>query len=271
MRVFVTRRVRFSAAHSYQNLPQVGTDAAVANGLKGTCKIHGHNYVVDLTCAGELDATGMVVNITEIDVVLKGLLAPLDQSFLEEDFPNVAWGLPTTENLARWIWMNCDGKLPNGQLVSVRVQETDNLWSEYRGSEKREVFVTKSYEFAAAHRLHSRKLSDEDNLLVFGKCNNPHGHGHNYGLDITIRGIVDERTGMACDIGTFDEIVNTRIINRFDHKHLNLDLPEFADVNPTSENIAVVIWNLLKPEFAESLYKVRVRETERNSFEYYGE
>ncbi len=271
MRVYVTRRARFSAAHSYQNLP-AETPGGSRSGLKAPGAIHGHNYTVDLTCAGQLDGrTGMVVNITEIDTVLKTVLEPLDQSFLEEDHPEVAWGLPTTENLARWIWRECEGKIPPVALTSVRVQETEDLWSEFRGDREGLLLVTRSYEFAAAHRLHSALLSDEENLEVFGKCNNPNGHGHNYALEITAQGEVDPVTGMACNISELDQLVDEAVLKRFDHKHLNLDLPEFLEVNPTSENLAIVIWNILAPRMEGALHRVRVRETERNYFDYMGE
>lgn len=155
MIVYVTRRVRFSAAHSYENIPS----NLLQNGrMVNSGRIHGHNYVVDLTCKGAVtQPTGMVVNITEIDAVLKGLLMPLDQSYLERDHPDTAWGIPTTENLARWVWHECDGKIPSVKLHTVKVLETDTLWSEYTGKANM-AYLTRSYEFAAAHRLHCAEL-----------------------------------------------------------------------------------------------------------------
>lgn len=271
MRVHIRRRVRFSAAHSYENIPDDVFQSGAGIGLTRR-SVHGHNFTVDLSCSGQLDArTGMVVNITDVDRVLKGLLIPLHESFLERDHPAVAWGIPSTENLAVWIWRACEGRIPGARLERVRVWEDDFLWSDYMGDSGNTVYVTRAYEFAAAHRLHSPALSEEENCRIFGKCNNPNGHGHNYGLEVTVRGQVDPRSGLACRIGEIDAVVNECVVDRFDHRHLNLDLPEFAELNPTSENIAVVIWNLLRPRLGDQLHRVCVRETERNYFEYYGE
>lgn len=271
MIVQITRRARFSAAHSYQNMPENALPPLLRERARQGIP-HGHNYAVDITCRGRVDErTGMVLNVTELDRLLKEVLGPLDQSFLEREHPDVAWGLPTTENLCRWVWMRCLNHLSCVSITRVRVAESDILWSEYRGEPDMAVYMSRAYEFAAAHRLHSQELSSEENSRIFGKCNNPNGHGHNYGLEVTLRGIPSERTGMICDTGWLDGIVERCVISRFDHKHLNLDVSEFASLNPTSENLAAVIWNLLRPETGEMLYAVRIRETGRNSFDYYGE
>lgn len=266
--VYIRRRVRFSAAHSYQNMP-------LDNGLPGEQyrRIHGHNYTVDLTCKGTLDQkTGMVVNITRINRELRDILGPLDGSFLEQDHPEVAWGIPTTENLSVWIWQRMDCRIPGASLHLVEVREKEDLWASYLGEkDPMTVYVTRSFEFSAAHRLHSDCLSDEENLEVFGKCNNPNGHGHNYGLEVTVCGPLNPSRGTVCDIDQVDRIVMERVVERFDHKHLNFDVPEFQGINPTSENVAVVIWEIIFPELGDILHKVCVRETERNYFEYYGE
>lgn len=266
--VYIRRRVRFSAAHSYQNMPQ---GPGLPSGKYR--RIHGHNYIVNLTCRGELNQqTGMVVNITDINRELKSVTEPLDGSFLEQDHPQAAWGIPTTENLAVWIWQSLEGKIPGATLHLVEVKEKEDLWASYTGEkDPMKVYVTRTYEFSAAHRLHSDCLSDKENLEIFGKCNNPNGHGHNYGLEVTLSGDLDTSRGVVCDIDQVDEAVNTRVVNRFDHKHLNFDIPEFEGINPTSENVAVVIWEILFAELGDCLHKVCVRETERNYFEYYGE
>jgi 6-pyruvoyltetrahydropterin/6-carboxytetrahydropterin synthase len=134
------------------------------------------------------------------------------------------------------------------------------------------VLLTRTYEFSAAHRLHSIQLSDEENLELFGKCNNPYGHGHNYRLEITLQGEVDPRTGLMLDLGTLDQIVREEILSRYDHHNLNADLEEFRELNPTSENLVKVIWRRLERRLiSPALYKVTVRETDRNVFAYYGE
>jgi 6-pyruvoyltetrahydropterin/6-carboxytetrahydropterin synthase len=130
--------------------------------------------------------------------------------------------------------------------------------------------LTKRYRFAASHRLHNDELTDEENRRVFGKCNNPYGHGHNYALEVTVRGPVDARTGMICDLGELDAVVSREVLERFDHENLNT-LPEFADAVPTSEMLAQCIFDLLQRSFhAAEVHKVRLEETTQNAFEYAG-
>jgi 6-pyruvoyltetrahydropterin/6-carboxytetrahydropterin synthase len=131
------------------------------------------------------------------------------------------------------------------------------------------VRLTRKYHFCTAHRLHSEHLSNEENIALFGKCNNPYGHGHNYYLEVTVSGAPDPITGMITNITDLDQIVDKEIAEKFDHKHLNLDTEEFKDLNPTSENVAVVIWDLLSQKLP-NLFKIGLYETEKNYFEYYG-
>lgn len=131
------------------------------------------------------------------------------------------------------------------------------------------VAVYRKEHFNAAHRLHNDAWSEQENDRVFGKCNNPNYHGHNYDLVIKVTGEPDPATGYVIDLKMLSDIVNDKILVRFDHKNLNLDVPEFKTLNPTAENIAIVIYNLLRPEI-DSRFNVQVRlyETERNFVEY---
>ncbi len=132
-------------------------------------------------------------------------------------------------------------------------------------------YLTRRYMISASHRLHSDELSAEVNLRTYGKCNNPHGHGHNYFIEVTVSGQVDPVTGMVCNLVDIDSCVQQEIIERFDHQNLNT-LPEFSGQVPTTEVLAVVIFNILKQNFrAAHLEKVRLEETSMNSFEYAGE
>jgi 6-pyruvoyltetrahydropterin/6-carboxytetrahydropterin synthase len=132
------------------------------------------------------------------------------------------------------------------------------------------VFLTRRYWFSASHRLHNDQLSAEENQSVFGKCNNPYGHGHNYALEVTVSGPIDERTGMVCDLGELDATVEREVLARFDHENLNL-VPEFAGHIPSSENLAARIFEILQCSFrAAHLEKIRVEETSQNFFEYAG-
>ena len=131
------------------------------------------------------------------------------------------------------------------------------------------VAVFRKAHFNAAHRLHNPQWSDEKNQAVFGKCNNPSYHGHNYQLEVKVTGEVDPETGYVVDMKVLKDLIREHIEDRFDHKNLNLDTDEFKNVNPTAENIAVVIWNLLRDHLDDHLeLKIRLYETERNFVEY---
>lgn len=131
-------------------------------------------------------------------------------------------------------------------------------------------YLTKRYRFSASHRLHNEQMTAEENAATYGKCNNPHGHGHNYALEVTVSGQVDPRTGMVCDLGDLDAVVDREIVERFGHENLNM-LPQFAGKVPTSENLAAEVFNILRRELtAAHLEKVRLEETSLNSFEYAG-
>src|ERR1700690_1212780 len=108
--------------------------------------------------------------------------------------------------------------------------------------------LTRRYTFSASHRLHSDTLSDAENRTIYGKCNNPHGHGHNYALEVTVSGQVDPKTGMICNLVELDDAVRREIIERFDHENLNVR-PEFAEIVPTTENLSEVIFQILKQSF----------------------
>ena len=133
------------------------------------------------------------------------------------------------------------------------------------------VRFSQTFEFAASHRLHNPALSDDENRTLFGKCNNPLGHGHNYQVQVTLVGEPDPVTGRVADVPAFERAVDEAVLRRFDHRHLNLEVPEFADVIPSVENIARVTYELLKPRFAgerAKLATVTVWETPKTWCEY---
>lgn len=134
------------------------------------------------------------------------------------------------------------------------------------------VYLSRRYRFAASHRLHSPELSPEENQRVFGKCANPNGHGHNYQLVVTVGGEVDPLTGMCFDLGALDSIVRERVVERYDHKHLNLDVEDYLENVPTGENIVRQVWGLLAEAIpGHKLRRLKLIETRDNSFEYAGE
>ncbi len=127
------------------------------------------------------------------------------------------------------------------------------------------------YRFSASHRLHSPHLSEEENFRVFGKCNNPCGHGHNYVLEVSLSGDVDPPTGMLANLTELDDFVERHVLDEFDHKSLNEDVPAFREKVPTTENLCIEIYQRLKSFPKAKLERIRVQETGNNSFEYAGD
>ncbi len=131
------------------------------------------------------------------------------------------------------------------------------------------VAVFRKAHFNSAHRLHNPAWDDEKNRKIFGKCNNPNYHGHNYDLEVKVLGEIDPETGYVIDMKVLHDIIEMHVLKRFDHKNLNLDTEEFRGLNPTAENIAVVIWNILRNQLADRYdLHIRLYETERNFVEY---
>lgn len=264
MTMYLRRRATFSAGY-----------------LKGsTGKSGGHNFICELKVSGSIDpVTGMVVNITDIDAVLKAeVVHRLDGVLLDRDVPALDGKLPTTENVARFIWDACVDKLPaTCRLSAVTLYSKPTAWVAIdRTEETAMLTVTRAYEFSASHRLNAPSLGEAENKELFGKCNWVNGHGHNYDVEITIAGEVDPSTGRIMEPEIVDKMVEQEILLPFDHKHLNMDVPEFKNSNPTSENLTQVIWDRLSARWRRDavvggrLYRVVVRETARNYFEYYG-
>lgn len=133
------------------------------------------------------------------------------------------------------------------------------------------VTVIRKEHFNAAHRLHNPNWSDEKNADIFGKCNNPNYHGHNYDLHVSLRGDIDPDTGYVYDMKVLSDLIKEHVLNKFDHKNLNLDTDEFKNLNPTAENIAVVIWNILREKIDRKFeLSIRLYETERNYVDFDG-
>lgn len=127
------------------------------------------------------------------------------------------------------------------------------------------------YRFSASHRLHTPHLSEEENFRVFGKCSNPHGHGHNYVLEVSMSGAVDPDTGMIANLADLDAFVECQVLEEFDHQSLNEDVPAFREKVPTTENLCIEIFQRLKIFPKAKLERIRVQETGNNSFEYAGD
>jgi 6-pyruvoyltetrahydropterin/6-carboxytetrahydropterin synthase len=134
------------------------------------------------------------------------------------------------------------------------------------------IYLTRKAEFSASHHYHNPEFSAEENQRIFGKCNNPNGHGHNYTLEVTVKGDVDPKSGFVVDLKQMKEIMNREVIDAMDHRYLNKEVPEFATQIPTSENIAIAIWKRLEPKLKiGKLHRVRVYEMQDLFVDYYGE
>jgi len=134
------------------------------------------------------------------------------------------------------------------------------------------IYLTRKAEFSASHHYHNPEFSAEENQRVFGKCNNPNGHGHNYTLEVTVKGEVDPKSGFVVDLKQMKEIMNREVIDAMDHRYLNKEVPEFATQIPTTENIAIAVWKRLEPKLkVAKLHRVRVYEMQDLFVDYYGE
>lgn len=134
------------------------------------------------------------------------------------------------------------------------------------------VYITRKEHFSASHRLHNPALSGEQNRALYGKCNNPNGHGHNYEIEVTLAGIPPQETGMVMDLKRLSDIINEEIIELVDHKHLNHDVDFLRGIIPTAENMAVAFWKRLQTKIeGGKLYSIRLYESDNNFVEYRGE
>ena len=283
----ITRRATFSASHRYW-LPELSEDENRKHfGLCSLAPGHGHNYELIVAMAGPLDSDGMVLNLSEVKHAIRSeVTAQLDYRFLNEVWPEFDLSrseatLPTTEALGRAIWQRLSPLLP---LVGVRLYEQANLWVDLLAPASApdsspstlpmEAFLSIRTHFAAAHRLARPELSQAENEEIYGKCARPHGHGHNYLLDVTVRGAIDQRTGMVCDLAELQRLVDGLVVEPFDHTFLNKDVEHFSSCVPTAENIALHIADLLTAPIAATgarLHKVRLQESPNNAAEVFAE
>jgi 6-pyruvoyltetrahydropterin/6-carboxytetrahydropterin synthase len=271
MQCIVNRRAQFSASHRYW-LPEL---SEVENIDKfGACSKfpgHGHNYVLFVSLCGELDEYGMVLNLSDVKHVIKReVTSQLDFAYLNDVWSEFQQTLPTTENIARVIFERLAPHLP---VVRVQLFEHPELWADYLGNGM-EAYLTVGTHFSAAHRLAHPRLSSEENFEIYGKCARPNGHGHNYHLEVTVKGEIDPRTGMSVDLGALNKAIEDYVVEPFDHTFLNKDIPHFAEAEivPTAENIALHISHLLRSpiqELGAKLYKVKLIESPNNSCEIY--
>lgn len=240
----------------------------------------GRYYELDVTCRGDADpVTGYFINIKEIDRAVHENALPCFQRAMTDTggdpgtYPGAYQGDVPMGGLMRNL-ITAIGPALNNTVIRAELRLTPTYQIAIRSHDMDHVLIRQQYEFSAAHRLHVDTLSDEQNRAVFGKCNNPAGHGHNYRLQVVVRVPIDlaGRTAQGADL---DAIVNRHAIELLDHKHLNTDVSEFAELNPSVENIVRVIWGMLDEPLAglgegSGLEELSVWETSKTVCTYRG-
>ena len=258
----LTRQVRFAINASHD--PQLS--GSPTNGYGGFPALIGFGpfLTADITLAGPLDTvSGYLINIKQIDKTVRDRVIPAVSQAIHSSN-----GMSPPKLVGRLYQML--EAWPPLSLEEVRLHLSPYLSYSIRALERPMIRLSQKFEFSATHRLHNPKATDEENRHIFGKCNNPHGHGHNYELQVTLKGEPDA-TGLLIDIPDFERIVASAVLDRFDHKNLNIELPEFRELIPTVENIAMTIHQILKPRFSAGrarLASVIVWETPKTWCEY---
>lgn len=258
----LTREVRF-AVNELQD-PQLS--GKPSNGYAGfpSLTAWGPHLSVQVTLAGPLDpVSGYLINIKQIDAAVRERAVPAVAEAIYGPPPQTPGALVGRlyEMLDAW---------PPLTLQQLRLNLSPFVALTVCASEKPMIRLSQKFEFSATHRLHNPEISEQENRRLFGKCNNPHGHGHNYELQVTLRGEPDS-SGLLIALPQFERIVAATVVERFDHKNLNVELPEFRTLVPTVENIAMTIYRMLKPQLQSEraqLYSVIVWETPKTWCEY---
>jgi 6-pyruvoyltetrahydropterin/6-carboxytetrahydropterin synthase len=224
----------------------------------------GSFFTLAITLRGELQPESSYLrNIKDVDDVVRRQGLPILTQSVREGRSPVAAIRGLTDGL-RHAW-------PGADIEQFTLSLSPFLALSARPEESPMLRLSQKFEFSASHRLFNRDLSDEENRRVFGKCSNPNGHGHNYELQVTLAGEQDGVGTALANLPEFERIVAATVIERFDHKNLNLDVPEFAGIIPSVENIARVTYRLLRPRFADAgarLAAVTVWETPKTWCEY---
>jgi 6-pyruvoyltetrahydropterin/6-carboxytetrahydropterin synthase len=244
----------------------LATDAPQANTFAAWPPMRGlgRYYELEVVCRGQADAaTGYFLNIKTIDQAARKQALPAASESARSG--------GSVAELMRRMLVGIDREL-GGCVARIELALSPTYRVAIEGADMDSVLISQQYEFAAAHRLHAPALSDEENRRVFGKCNNPAGHGHNYRVEVTVRCPIDPR-GAGLEIEKLDELVDRAAISRLDHKHLSVDVPEFQNVNTSVENIARVVHGMLKDavkSLGVTLDQVRVWETAKTVCTYRG-
>ena len=222
---------------------------------------HGHHYRVRITLSNQPDeTTGLTIPHKTIEPVLKKINSRLDHTNLSTDIPEFDNVPHTTESITKKIYEMLTPQLP---LERLRINEHDNFYIEYNRTGK--MFMGIKTMFHASHRLHSEQITEQENVQIYGKCNNIKGHGHTYKVEILLSGEYDEKNGTIYNLIEVENKLKN-CLAKYDYKHLNLETNEFKQLIPTGENIAVVLWEELQEMFDGNLERLSLWETPNNRF-----
>ena len=262
----LTREVRFAINRDADE--QLARSPTNSYGGYPSLRGFGSYLTLQVCLSGQLDpASNYLVNIKQIDAVTRQRAIP----YVTDASKGRRCAKTPEQKVVAGLFDHLKDAWPNLRLESLRLAMSPFLsWSAV-ALEFPMVRLSQKFEFSATHRLHNPALSAEENLQTFGKCNNPHGHGHNYELQVTLVG-QPNANGVLIDVPAFESIVAAAVVDRFDHRNLNIELPEFRELIPTVENIARVIYRLLKLQKFEGagarLATVTVWETPKTWCEY---
>jgi|YNPBryunderm2012_1023409.scaffolds.fasta_scaffold14497_2 6-pyruvoyltetrahydropterin/6-carboxytetrahydropterin synthase len=223
--------------------------------------LHGHSYLLRVVLGGEVDATtGVIAPEAEVEAALSALHQELDHRHLNEDVPALQGQPITTEWLARYAFQRLGATLP---VVRTRLWELSWLSAEYLGGERAALVVESA--LRAAHRLHAPALDDDANRALYGKCNNPAGHGHRYLVEAACEGMLDASSGTVAELGEVRQALEAALAP-WQMRHLDEETPDFRDRPSTSENIVAILWPRLDERLRGRLFRLRLWETENNRF-----
>jgi len=260
----LARCIRFSIN------PFLPSDPAGFNSFAS--KPTGEGLAIFLELAVELTGrvapeTGFVVNVSDIDKTTREIAVPVFARRIREDFEarrHTDFG--AIADMLSSVWTRLSDKFEPAALSRITLKLNPFRQMAIEDGNKKMVYFSEKFEFAATHKLWNDKFSEKENLRIFGKCANPTGHGHNYTIEVTIR----TPGGGDFKVGDFERLVDAEVITLVDHKNLNTDVREFGSINPTVEHIAVFAWSKLAEKLAGKLHCVTVWETDKTSCSYYG-
>ena len=253
--------IEFSAARSTRSPRLSEENNQRLFGIAASPHGHGHHYRMRITLSGNPDsATGMIAPELEVHDILTSFKVSYDHKNLSLDCPEFKDIPMTTESLARYFFTTLRGRLP---VVRIRLWENPWFYCEYL--ESGESIMGIETAFRAAHRLHSPRLDNKANLALYGKCNNPYGHGHRYRVELALAGAMTEDSGMLFPLDMVLDGLRTALAD-WDYKHLDIDTDDFRDRPSTGENIISVLWDKLSDSLQNPIYRLRLWETPNNRF-----